>query len=185
MKKDENSTNVSKCQVIIDAIDGKLIRDKPRKSKESWFTNVSLSQFSYRFLGLIVTISYSTFRLRSKYNGNQIIMKDGLQVAFLANGILIFDDLFRSIVIESKGAKSLYGKSLMLELSNPNSFNQIFSIDEQKMYVLQKSFQVLEWLTILNLWKRSNFIFLPIVIFQSLYLLEWELKKYKEIYGEK
>eukprot|EP01080_Neovahlkampfia_damariscottae_P001321 gene1321-11404_t len=179
--KEENEIK-KKCEIILEAIDKNSLREIPRNSKESWVSNISKSLLTYRIIGLLATVIYSRIRVKSKFNGNSTIMKDGMQVAILANSILIFDDLFRSIFIESKGARSLYGKSLLLELTNPSKLDVFFSIDEQKMYMFQKSLQLIEWLTILNLWKRSNFILFPIIIFQSLYLLEWELKKYKEIH---
>jgi hypothetical protein len=169
---------ISKVKYVSEAIEMNQIRKVPRVSKEKWTSHISWSLMGFRIAGLMTTIAYSKYRLNLKFK-NSTIVNDGVQVSILANSILIFDDLYRSIFIESNGARSFYSNALMLELTYPNStIDQSLIFDSKKAYILQKTLQPLEWMLILHLWRRSNYILLPIFVYQAMYLLDREIKKY-------
>jgi hypothetical protein len=168
---------ISKVKFVSDAIESNEIRKVPRVSKEKWTSHISWSLMGFRIAGLMTTIAYSKYRLNLKFR-NSTIVNDGIQVSILANSILVFDDLYRSIFIESNGARSFYSNSLSLELSDPNSIiDQSLLFNAKKAFILQKTLQPLEWMFIIQLWRRSNYILLPIVLYQAMFILDREIKK--------
>jgi hypothetical protein len=168
---------ISKVKYVSDAIESNEIRKVPRIAKEKWTSHISWGLMGFRVAGLMTTIAYSKYRLNMKFR-NSMIVNDGIQVSILANSILVFDDLYRSIFIESNGARSFYSNSLSLELSDPNSIiDQSLLFSAKKAFILQKTLQSLEWILIIQLWRRSNYILLPIVLYQAMFLLDREIRK--------